>query len=572
MDAKQFLAEFGHIASVPEGVQRLRELVFSLASDGKLLADCELLETTHLDKAADFIMGQAPPGSECNTSGNGTIFVKTGEFGELYPVVREWTTKPLKLAKQGDVLICVVGATVGKLNLAIDCAIGRSVAAIRPRDGLNTKYLYFMLMPFTLRLRSGSRGSAQGVIGKAELSAVKLRVPSKNEQSRIVAKVDELMALCDKLEAQQQEQVKLATLSRTAALDALVSARDSDELNKSWARAQSSLSLWAHESQAIHEFRNAIGALAYRGMLTETAVIAASKPTSESLPDLPTGWKWETLENLTEYITSGSRGWKAYMVSTGDTFIRSQDIKQDALIFENRAFVSLPERTEGKRTLVQPDDLLLTITGGNVGKCARVPVLDCKAYVSQHVALIRLKKPEQSEFIHSWMTNTHGGRKFLSRYIYGDKPGLNLSQVASVPVPIPPPEVQKSIVRQLRHYGKLCAQLAAQIENASRVAGAFAAASVATITGIRPEEEEEPLKTPKTELVSRLHLLNSPSTKEQAPLAEILARHHDEMAAGELWQRFGGDIDAFYAQLKLEIAKGWIAEPAVAEMREVEAG
>jgi type I restriction enzyme S subunit len=35
-----------------------------------------------------------------------------------------------------------------------------------------------------------------------------------------------------------------------------------------------------------------------------------------------------------------------------------------------------------------------------------------------------------------------------------------------------------------------------------------------------------------------------------------------------LWQRFGGEIDAFYAQLKTEVAHGWIAEPQPAEVRE----
>jgi type I restriction enzyme S subunit len=57
--------------------------------------------------------------------------------------------------------------------------------------------------------------------------------------------------------------------------------------------------------------------------------------------------------------------------------------------------------------------------------------------------------------------------------------------------------------------------------------------------------------------------------KTQAPLATILARHNGEMSAKNVWQRFGGcEIDAFYAQLKTEVAHGWIAEPAVAEMRE----
>ena len=42
----------------------------------------------------------------------------------------------------------------------------------------------------------------------------------------------------------------------------------------------------------------------------------------------------------------------------------------DALIFEDTAFVYLPEKVEGKRTLIREGDLLITITGANVGKCA----------------------------------------------------------------------------------------------------------------------------------------------------------------------------------------------------------
>lgn len=433
MDAQRFLAAFGHIANAPGGVVRLRELVFSLASEGKLLADCEQLEATYLDKVADFVMGQAPPGNECNTTRNGTVFVKTGEFGGLYPVVREWTTKPLKMAKQGDVLICVVGATVGKLNLAIDCAIGRSVAAIRPRSGLSTKYLYFMLMPFTLRLRSDSRGSAQGVIGKAELSAVKLRVPSNEEQSRIVAKVDELMALCDKLEAQQQARRKLQNALRQSTLQAVASATSPHELQTTWARLADNFGRLFHTPEDVRMLRDVIFDLALRGALLPNVTHEDSAEfITDGTTPLPNGWHWKTLAELSEYITSGSRGWKSYISNTGDSFIRSQDIKHDALIFENPAFVSLPAKAEGKRTLVRQGDLLLTITGGNVGKCATVPALNKNAYVSQHVALIRLREPWLAEFIHIWMINAFGGRHFLARYIYGDKPGLNLAQVRAI--------------------------------------------------------------------------------------------------------------------------------------------
>ncbi|WP_133151417.1 hypothetical protein, partial [Vibrio lentus] len=58
------------------------------------------------------------------------------------------------------------------------------------------------------------------------------------------------------------------------------------------------------------------------------------------------------------------------------------------------------------------------------------------------------------------------------------------------------------------------------------------------------------------------------SGKDDAPLATLLARQSGKMNANDLWQRFGGEIDAFYAQLKVEVAHGWIAEPEAASMLE----
>ena len=76
------------------------------------------------------------------------------------------------------------------------------------------------------------------------------------------------------------------------------------------------------------------------------------------------------------------------------------------------------------------------------------------------------------------------------------------------------------------------------------------------------------MKAPQTELITSLRLGAAPNVKDKAPLATILARHNGEMSAKDLWQRFSGEIDAFYAQLKTEVAHGWIHEPSPAEMRE----
>ena len=177
---------------------------------------------------ANFIMGQAPASSDCNTDGIGTPFVKAGQFGDSSPIINEWTTKPLKMAEENDVLICVVGATSGKLNRGADCAIGRSVAAIRPCAGANRDYIYYGLHPWIMRLRNSSQGSAIGVITKDMLDSVEMPFPKIEEQSVMVQNLKTL----EKIINQRKSELQL--------LDTLIKARfvemfgDPDINSKGW--------------------------------------------------------------------------------------------------------------------------------------------------------------------------------------------------------------------------------------------------------------------------------------------------------------------------------------------------
>ena len=141
---------------------------------------------------ADIVMGQAPPSEACNLVGLGTPFVKAGEFGDERPVIREWTTQPLRHGRHTDVFVCVVGATCGKVNLGVDCAVGRSVAAIRPTPNrIHQRYLYYFLLTQVSTLRGGSQGAAQTVITREMLSCLTFRCPAREEQERIVSILDQ---------------------------------------------------------------------------------------------------------------------------------------------------------------------------------------------------------------------------------------------------------------------------------------------------------------------------------------------------------------------------------------------
>jgi type I restriction enzyme, S subunit len=500
MTPTEFLSNFGHLADAPNGVEKLRGIIFELACDGRLVP-CEQDNNrydyiTQLSEVAVFIMGQAPPGSACNKDGKGTIFVKTGEFGPMYPEVREWTTEPKKFAQKGDVLICVVGATVGKLNLAIDCAIGRSVAAVRPNDGLDTRFLHFSLMPFTMRLRQRSRGSAQGVIGRKELSQVTIRVPPLSEQHRIVAKVDKLTALCDELEQRRDTATKTRRQFQVAALDRLTNAETPEELETAWTRVRDNFASVAADPEGVKSLRQAILQLAVMGRLvpqdpnekslatssTHKAVVNENKGNMPFC--LPKSWYWSCLGELTTHITSGSRGWKKYYSSSGAVFIRSQDIKYDRLEFDEKAYVKLPGDVEGSRTRVFCGDLLLTITGANTGKAAIIDNDIGEGYVSQHVALVRFIDPAFAPFIHKWLVGSYGGRRLLLKESYGIRSGLNLENIRQLLTPVPPLSEQRRIVDKVDELMEFCDELEKNIEDAETTAISYANAACASITEI----------------------------------------------------------------------------------------
>ncbi len=142
--------------------------------------------------------------------------------------------------------------------------------------------------------------------------------------------------------------------------------------------------------------------------------------------------------------------------------------------------------------------------------------------------------------------------------------------LAKYPIPLPPLAEQHRIVAKVDQLMALIDKLEEQQARKAKVAQAFAQAAVSAITGTEIKEPEK-MKAPKTELVSRLQTRNKPNAADPAPLAKLLTDHNGELPAKALWQRSGLEIDAFYQQLRTEMANGWIIEPEKAVMKEIEA-
>jgi type I restriction enzyme S subunit len=171
------------------------------------------------------------------------------------------------------------------------------------------------------------------------------------------------------------------------------------------------------------------------------------------MKELPSAWAQVTLGDMTEYVTSGSRDWSQYYAETGALFVRTQDINTNKLAdLGSMAKVRLPISVEGKRTLIRKDDLLITITGANVGRCAHVIADLPEAYVSQSVALVRLLDPSLARFVHLQLLSPidNSGKTSLEARAYGmGRPVLNLDNVRETPVLVPPRQEQQRIAAKL---------------------------------------------------------------------------------------------------------------------------
>jgi type I restriction enzyme S subunit len=161
----------------------------------------------------------------------------------------------------------------------------------------------------------------------------------------------------------------------------------------------------------------------------------------------PKGWEIHPLEQHISFLTTGSRGWAEYYSATGSRFIRSLDVQMNNISNSDVVYVTAPKGAEADRTRVKSGDVLLTVTGSKIGRVAPVPSGIGDAYVSQHVAIIRLSETMNPDFLSMYLSLDCGGQRQINQAQYGQtKPGLNLEQIREFKIFCPPMEMQSRYV------------------------------------------------------------------------------------------------------------------------------
>ena len=151
--------------------------------------------------------------------------------------------------------------------------------------------------------------------------------------------------------------------------------------------------------------------------------------------------------SLSEYIlflTSGSRGWSQYFTDNGEYFITIKNVKNCRITLQDVQYVIPPDNAEAKRTKVQENDLLISITA-DLGRTGVVPKEIAKhgAYINQHLTCIRLNLEKVNPiYVAYYMESDAGKEQFASKNQSAVKAGLNFNAINSLKLVVPPLDLQ----------------------------------------------------------------------------------------------------------------------------------
>jgi type I restriction enzyme S subunit len=551
MNAERLLEHYEKIAEAPDAIPKLRRFILDLAIRGKLVPQDpsdepaeELLKRieaekkklinsksvrkcdveglartdapfripnewvwTRLGTIGDWGSGSTPSRANADFYGGPITWLKSGELNDCRNLKgSEETisrgaleTGSFRLNQPGDVLFAMYGATIGKVAiLAEEAVTNQAVCGCTPYNGVSSEYLFFFLISQREQFHGSSRGGAQPNTSKIKLVATPFPLPPLAEQQRIVAKVDELMGICDRLEGARKERESIRDDFTTSTLGRL-SVADESTFRSDASFAIKHLRELTTRPDQIKQLRQTILNLAVRGKLVpqdsndepaaellkriaaEKSILIKSgeikeKPRQSDAIEvwpyaLPRNWVWVRLSSLAQTITKGSspkwQGVSYVNEGAGLLFITSENVgnyklrKLDELKFVENRFRDIEPRSMLKR-----GDLLINLVGASIGRTA-IYDLEVDANINQAVGIIRLVAKAQGplvQYLLHYLNSQTAINLMLGMRVTTAQPNMSLTDVKEFPIPLPPFPEQHRIVAKIDQSLKLCDHLESRLD------------------------------------------------------------------------------------------------------------
>ncbi|RCS58184.1 restriction endonuclease subunit S [Parvibium lacunae] len=267
---------------------------------------------TALANLAMIEMGQSPDSRSYNAEGKGLPFFQgKAEFQAVFPEIRKWCSEPTKIVERGDILLSI-RAPVGPTNIAPEkSCIGRGLAGVHGETGVNQSYLYYFFKSIEPWLSEQGTGSTFAAISGQFVRDISCPVAPAAEQTRIVAKLEELLSDLDAGVAELKAAQKKLVQYRQSLLKAAVEGALTAEWRKQHPATESGAQLLARilqERRARWEAKQ-LAKFAEQGKTPpkdwQKKYPEPVQPDTTDLPELPEGWVWASVEQLSESVRNG---------------------------------------------------------------------------------------------------------------------------------------------------------------------------------------------------------------------------------------------------------------------------
>ena len=427
--------------------------------------------------------------------GPGQITIE-GDITEPNKTLTEEGCEYSAIAKSGDILMVCIGGSIGKSAIAPSkVAFNQQINSIRPLFVDSTYLNVAMNTPhFQTSILDTATGSATPIINRSKWGELLVALPPVAEQNRIVAKVDELMALCDQLEQQQIESNTTHQTLIETLLTTLTNAADQGEFAEAWKRIDSHFDTLFTTEQSVDQLKKTILQLAVMGKLVpqnpndEPASVLLKKSAKKKvqfikegkikkqkpLPeigedekpfDLPGGWEWSRLQEAID-VRDGTHDSPKDAIGQ-DTYplVTSKNFHNGTIKFDEARRISAEDHFNiSKRSLVERYDILFSMIGGNLGN--QVIVDDDRPFSVKNVALFKYydKQLTSSFFIKKFME--HLALDLQLKAAGGAQPFVSLGFLRKLVIALPPIEEQHRIVSKVDELMAICDALKDRLNDA----------------------------------------------------------------------------------------------------------
>ena len=413
---------------------------------------------------------------------NGVAFIK--------PTTHEKMSGTVVVAN--DLLFNITGASIGRCAVVPsdfdEANVSQHVTIVRTVLPALNAFLHKVLVSRHVQqaVMDVQVGVSREGLSIAKLGQFLIPVPPLAEQTRIVTRVEELMRLCDALEAKGQlEATQHAQLISTL-LGTLTDNETPAQLSDNWHRIATHFDLLLDRPEAVDALEQTILQLAVRGLLVPQdpqdepasellkkiraekdkliaeGKIKRDKPLPPIAEDeqpfvLPVGWEWARMQEAYD-VRDGTHDTPKYVEQDGVPLITSRNFKAGKICFEGAKLISQADHELiMRRSRVERHDILYSMIGGNIGN--QVLVDTDREFSIKNIALFKYVSRTYTLPLYLNLFLETVTLSLQGQAVGGAQPFVSLSLLRNIPFSLPPCAEQSRIVTRVAQLRRRCADL-----------------------------------------------------------------------------------------------------------------